>query len=74
MFIRGKQQPMPDGGVLITDNGNGRAFEVDGTGKMVWEYINRYDDKRVLEITQAESYPSDYFTVTDWSCPTPAGG
>ncbi|MBL9059327.1 MAG: hypothetical protein JNK88_04800, partial [Mangrovicoccus sp.] len=72
--IRGKQQPLPDGGFLITDTGNGRAFELDGSGTMVWEFINRFDDKRVLEITEAQSHPADYFTVTDWSCPAPAGG
>ncbi len=71
--IRGKQQPLPDGGFLITDTGNGRAFELDGTGALVWEYVNRYDDRRVLEITEAQSQPAEYFTVTDWSCPAPSG-
>lgn len=71
--IRGKQQPLPDGGFLITDTGNGRAFELDGTGALVWEYVNRYDDRRVLEITEAQNHPAEYFTVTDWSCPAPSG-
>jgi len=72
--IRGKQQPLPDGGFLISDTGNGRAFELDPAGTLVWEFVNRYDDTRVLEITEAQSHPADYFTVSDWSCPAPIGG
>lgn len=73
--IRGKHEPTAEGGFLITEFAGGRAFEVDAAGRTVWEYINRFDAKRVLEITEARSYPADYFTVTDWSCPapTPAG-
>ena len=67
--IRGKQEPHEDGSFLVTEFEGGRAFETDGTGKIVWEYINRYDESRIAEITEARSYPSSYFTVSDWSCP-----
>ncbi|MCA8879231.1 MAG: hypothetical protein KDA73_04565 [Rhodobacteraceae bacterium] len=67
-IIRGKQESMPGGGFLITEFEAGRAFEVDADGRLVWEYLNRYDADRVLEITEARSYPADYFSVTDWSC------
>lgn len=69
--IRGKQEPQADGGFLVTEFEAGRAFETDAAGRIVWEYVNRYDATRVAEITEARSYPASHFTVTDWSCPKP---
>ena len=68
--IRGKHDLTPEGGILITEFEAGRAFEVDAQGRVVWEYVNRYDDEQVLEMTEARLYPSSYFTVDDWSCPS----
>ncbi len=70
--IRGKQQPLAGGGFLITEFEGGRVFEVDAKGRIVWEYINRYDADQVLEVTEGRLYPSSYFTVKDWSCPAQA--
>ena len=67
--IRGKIDPTPDGGFLITEFEAGRAFQIDASGKVVWEYINRFNDDYVLKITEARLYPESYFTVTDWICP-----
>ncbi|OYX44291.1 MAG: hypothetical protein B7Z02_05930 [Rhodobacterales bacterium 32-67-9] len=69
--IRGKEVPTAGGGFIVTEFEAGRAFETDAAGRIVWEYINRYDETRVAEITEARSYPASYFTVSDWSCPTP---
>ena len=67
--IRGKEDPTPEGGFFITEFEAGRVFEVDAQGRIVWEYINRYDETQVLEVTEARLYPSAYFSVEDWSCP-----
>lgn len=67
--VRGKHEVMPGGGFLITEFEAGRVFQTDAEGEIVWEYINRYDDEEVLEMTEARVYPAGYFTVTDWSCP-----
>ena len=67
--LRGRQQPLAGGGFMITESEGGRAFEVDASGRKVWEYINRYDDKHVAEITEARLLDADYFDVADWSCP-----
>jgi hypothetical protein len=67
--IRGKHEPTPGGGFLITEFEGGRVFEVDAEGQIVWEYINRYDDEQVLEITEARLYPPSYFSRQNWSCP-----
>lgn len=66
--IRGKVDPTPSGGILITENDGGRAFQIDAEGNIVWQYINRYDDDEVAELTEARVYDKDYFTVSDWSC------
>ncbi len=67
--VRGLIQPLPDGGLLVTETEGGRAFQIDRARNIVWEYINRYDADNVIEITNAEAYPASYFTVADWSCP-----
>lgn len=69
--IRGKADPRPGGGLLVAEFEAGRAFETDAAGNVVWEYVNRYDENWVVEITDAHAYPAGYFTVADWSCPVP---
>lgn len=66
--IRGKLDPVPNDGILITESDGGRAFEVDNNRNIVWQYINRYEDNEVAELTEARLYEKDYFTVSDWSC------
>lgn len=39
-WIRGSQQPLPNGDVLISDCENGRIIEVTESGDIVWEYLN----------------------------------
>lgn len=67
--VRGKQQSTEQGGWLITEHTSGRVFEVDANGDLVWEFVNRYDEDAVAEITEARLYADDYFTVSDWACP-----
>ena len=69
-IIRSKLEPTPAGGLLITEFQAGRAFEIDEDGRVVWQYINRYSDTEVGELTEARAYGPDYFEVTDWSCQT----
>jgi hypothetical protein len=69
--IRGKLQLTRRGGLMITEFEGGRAFEVDPAGRVVWEYINRYDETRITELTEARLYSADHFEVSDWSCEDP---
>ena len=66
--IRGNHQMQPGGGVLVVEAEGGRIFETDSSGRIVWEYINRYDDDEVAEINSALVLPADYFRDVDWSC------
>ena len=53
---------------MVTEFEAGRVFEVDAEGSLVWEFINRFDEKTVAEVTEARLYEESYFTVTDWTC------
>lgn len=66
---RATHQMLPAGHILITEAQAGRAFEVDGTGQVVWEYVNRWEPGWVAWLHDAQVRPRDYFTVADWSCP-----
>ena len=68
----GKHQELPGGNVLVTEAKAGRLFEAEPGGRIVWEYINRYDEKDVAVVTEGTRYPDDYFQVRDWSCSTTA--
>jgi len=65
---RSTHQMQANGNILIAEAQSGRAFEVTPAGKIVWEYINRYDADRVTWVHDAEAFDPSYFTVTDWSC------
>ena len=66
--FRGDHQRLANGNTFVSENEAGRLFEVDPEGRMVWQYINRYDDQTELEMTDALVIPRDYFEVSDWSC------
>ena len=66
--IRGEHEATDSGGLFITEHEGGRVFETDVSGQIIWEYINRYDEGEVAEITEARIYPTEYFKVSDWTC------
>ncbi len=53
---RSTHQTQPDGNIMITEAQSGRAFEVTPAGKIVWEYVNRYDRDRVTWLHDAEAF------------------
>ena len=64
--IRGKHEVLANGDVLITEYGRGRALQVNAEGRVVWEYVNGYDEESVGELTEVRAYPADYFQVQEW--------
>jgi hypothetical protein len=61
--IRGMQQLLPNGNVLVTESVGGRAFEVTREGRIVWEYVNAIGEiegrPRVGLVTHAERIPPE---------------
>jgi hypothetical protein len=66
--IRGQHELLENDGILITEFDAGRVLEVDADGQVIWEYVNRYDDEFVGEITDSAIYPADYFQVEWKTC------
>ena len=60
--IRGKHQLLPNGDILITSSQQGRVFELDKTGKVTFEFINRFnEDHHNLLVSEAVFLPQNYF-------------
>jgi hypothetical protein len=70
---RGKHQELPDGGWLVTSTEQGRVFEVGPDGEIRFEFLNVYDDSRLLTLAEALWLPLDAFDQRP-VCPSPAGG
>jgi hypothetical protein len=57
---RGDQQLLGNGNFLVTEAEEGRVFEVDPNGDVVWSYVNRWTTGPVGQVTHASRYPSEY--------------
>lgn len=72
-FIRGMQQQLPNGNLLVTESVGGRAFEVTREGRVVWEYVNAIGEiegeARVGLVTHAERFLPEALTFLP---PSPA--
>ena len=65
--LRGMQQPLSNGNLLITESLGGRVLEVTRDDKrIVWEYVNALEETdgqpQVGLITHAERIPEDFLT------------
>ena len=66
---RGQHQVLPDGSVLVAEARSGRVVQLGPEGRIIWEFVNRYDEDSVATVANAYLYPAGYFQVDDWSCP-----
>ena len=57
--IMGKHQWLPNGNLLITEARNGRAFEINPEGKIVWDYRNIVDQGVVGLVEEVQRVPLD---------------
>ena len=56
--IMGRHQWLPNGNLLITESMNGRAFEIDPEGQLVWEYFHLVDKGRLALLAEAHRLPA----------------
>jgi len=70
--IRGKQQMLHDGTLIITSPQQGRAFEVNTQGNVVLELANTKsdDDDTNYVVSELRWLPPDYFEQGAWICGT----
>lgn len=59
--IRGKHQVLPDGSILITSSLQGRIMIADRNGETVFEFLNKYDEEKTLQVSEAVWVPKDFF-------------
>jgi hypothetical protein len=65
---QGDHQRLPNGNILITESEYGHVFEVDAAGKVVWSFVNRWDDESVAEVERATRYPEGYLALKKERC------
>jgi hypothetical protein len=56
----GKHQWLDNGNVLISDSENGRAFEIDPDGTIVWEYFNKVGTRTVGNMEEVHRLPIEF--------------
>ena len=57
---------------MISEAEAGQVLEVDASGNIVWETINKYHDTHAALITE-DSLSRRILRRADWSCPAAAG-
>jgi len=65
----GAAERLPNGNTLITESDNGRAFEVDRDGEIVWEFLNPHragaEGELVATLFEVVRLPPDF--PVDWA-------
>ncbi|MEX1179951.1 MAG: arylsulfotransferase family protein [Cucumibacter sp.] len=59
--IRGTHQVLPNGNILITSPQQGRVLEVTPDGRTVFDFLNSYDERGSLQVSDAKWLPADFF-------------
>jgi len=61
-LARGKHDMLSDGGILVASTRQGRVFEVDADGEVVFDFLNRgTNEDKALAVSEALFLPPDYF-------------
>ena len=60
--IRGDHDILQNGNIVITEFESGRVIEINNTGKILWEYLNIYNDKYVGEIINSKIFPESFLS------------
>jgi hypothetical protein len=61
-YIMGKHQWLPNGGLLVTEAVNGRAYEIDKSGRVVWTYTNILKPGLAGLMEEAQRVPPAFMT------------
>ena len=61
-MLSGKHWWLPNGNLLVTDAFEGRAFEINRRGEIVWQYINYIDEKKGVAglVENVQRLPFEY--------------
>jgi Arylsulfotransferase (ASST) len=65
---RGRHQNLDNGNMLVVETAGGRVLEIAKDGRIVWSYLNRYDQSSVGKIQEAIRYPNGYLDPSPKAC------
>ena len=60
-WMRGKHEFLPNGHLILSSPQQGRVFELDSNGEVVFEFVNRYDEQKSMLVSELLTLPLDYF-------------
>jgi len=72
-LFMGSHQHLPNGNILITESFRGRVFEVTEQAEIVWQFVNAWDDERIILTYQAKRYPASFGAFAREACPQTPG-
>lgn len=58
--IMGKQQPLENGNLIVTESMKGRALELNPEGQVVWDFVNDLGDGYVGVMEEAQRLPASF--------------
>lgn len=69
-WMRGKHEVLENGHIAISSPQQGRVFEVNKEGEVVFEFVNRYDNEYSMLVSELLTFPTNYFQKDAFSpCP-----
>lgn len=60
-WMRGKHEVLDNGHLVLSSPQQGRVFELNQDGKVVFEFVNRYDEQKTMLVSELLTLPLDYF-------------
>ena len=68
----GRHQNLENGNILLVENTGGRILEISKEGRIVWSYLNKYDENNVGTVQEAIRYPQSYLDGMPKTCGDPS--
>ena len=59
--MRGKHELLSNGHLVLSSPQQGRVFELNQDGEVVFEFVNRYDEQKSMLVSELLTLPIDYF-------------
>lgn len=66
--MNGMHEVTRAGTILVTSSTQGRIFEVNGDGEIVFDFINRFNNNRALHVSDARYLGLNYFQPNEPPC------
>ena len=60
-WMRGKHELLSNGHLVLSSPQQGRVFELNQDGEVVFEFVNRYDEQKSMLVSELLTLPIDYF-------------